>query len=113
MLNMHFIIEKKLGATVTEEQLNNTVWEFLDNIKFMKYDEFHISNLQKYIKDSYPNDIQFIQFKGINGQAEDKQLISMNISSITNTTVIEKLSLPLLYDPDAQKFSYKVKWDIR
>jgi len=46
---MNFIIEKKLGATVTEDQLNNTVWEFLDNIKFMKYDEFHISNLQKYI----------------------------------------------------------------
>nr|DAW71378.1 MAG TPA: hypothetical protein [Caudoviricetes sp.] len=113
MLNMNFIIEKKLGATVTEDQLNNTVWEFLDNIKFMKYDEFHISNLQKYIKDSYPNDIQFIQFKGINGQTEDKQLISMNISSITNTTVIEKLSLPLKYDPDAQRFGYKVKWDIR
>ena len=113
MLDISFIVEKTLGATVTERQLNNEVFNFLNNIKFINYDEFHISNLQKYLKDSFPKDISFIQFTGMNGTDEKNQLISMNISSINNNSIIEKLNLPLVYDPDERLFGYNIKWTFR
>ena len=34
----------------------------------------------------------------------------MNISEMSNKTVVEKLSLPLLFNPDTQSFKYKVTW---
>lgn len=110
MLTMGFIIEKKLGSTVTEKQLNAAVYAFISSINFLNYDELHISNLQKYLKDIFPDDIQFIQFTGINGLPATDQLVSMNISAITNKTVIEKLSLPLVYYLDTDTFGYKVNW---
>ena len=113
MLNMSFIVELALGSTVTEKQLNSTVYTYLSSINFLNYDEFHISNLQKYLKDSFPNDITFIQFKGMNGYPATDQLISMNISAINNKTVIEKLSLPLVYYEDTEAFGYKVTWEFR
>ena len=113
MLNMSFIVELALGSTVTEKQLNSTVYTYLSSVNFLNYDEFHISNLQKYLKDSFPNDITFIQFKGMNGYPATDQLISMNISSINNKTVIEKLSLPLVYYEDTEAFGYKVTWEFR
>lgn len=113
MLNMSFIVELALGSTVTEKQLNSTVYTYLSSINFLNYDEFHISNLQKYLKDSFPNDITFIQFKGMNGYPATDQLISMNISALNNKTVIEKLSLPLVYYEDTEDFGYKVTWEFR
>lgn len=113
MLNMGFIVELALGSTVTEKQLNATVYTYLSSVNFLNYDEFHISNLQKYLKDSFPNDITFIQFKGMNGYPATDQLISMNISAISNKTVIEKLSLPLVYYEDTESFGYKVNWEFR
>ena len=113
MLKLNFIIETELGSTVTEKQLNATVYQYLSGINFLNYDELHISNLQKYIKDSFPNDISFIQFLGMNGYNESDQLISMDISSLNNKTVIEKLSLPLIYYGDSNVFGYKVNWKFR
>ena len=113
MLRMGFIVELNLGSTVTEKQLNATVYNFLSSINFLNYDEFHVSNLQKFIKDSFPNDISFIQFTGINDMPDSEQLISMNISSLNNKTIIEKLSLPLIYYADSDTFGYKVDWKFR
>ena len=113
MLRMGFIVELNLGSTVTEKQLNATVYNFLSSINFLNYDEFHVSNLQKYIKDSFPNDISFIQFTGINDMPDSEQLISMNISALNNKTIIEKLSLPLIYYSDSDTFGYKVDWKFR
>lgn len=113
MLRMGFIVELNLGSTVTEKQLNATVYNFLSSINFLNYDEFHVSNLQKYIKDSFPNDISFIQFTGINDMPDSEQLISMNISALNNKTIIEKLSLPLIYYADSDTFGYKVNWKFR
>lgn len=110
MLTMGFIVEKKLGSTVTEKQLNATVYTYLSSINFLNYDELHISNLQKYLKDSFPNDIQFIQFTGMNGLPATDQLVSMNISAMTNKTIVEKLSLPLIYYSDTDTFGYRVNW---
>ena len=69
-----------------------------------------MSNLYAYIKTLYPNDIELIQFRGLNGITETEQLITMNISEMSNKTVVEKLSLPLLFNPDTQSFKYKVTW---
>ena len=113
MLNMGFIVELALGSTVTERQLNSTVYTYLSSVNFLNYDEFHISNLQKYLKDSFPNDITYIQFKGMNGYPATDQLISMNISALDNKTIIEKLSLPLVYYEDTETFGYKVTWEFR
>ena len=113
MLRMGFIVELELGSTVTEKQLNATVHQYISNINFLNYDELHISNLQKFIKDSFPNDISFIQFTGMNGYDNSEQLISMDISSLNNKTVIEKLSLPLIYYGDSDVFGYKVEWKFR
>ena len=113
MLNMSFTIETKLGSTITEKQLNATVYNYLSSINFLNYDEFHVSNLQKYVKDSFPDDIEFIQFNGMNGYTDDKQLLSMKVSSINNKTIIERLNLPLLYYADANVFGYKVTWSYR
>ena len=113
MLDMSFIVEKTLGATVTERQLNAEVFNYLNSIRFLNYDEFHISNLQKYLKDSFPRDIAFIQFTGVNGLDQSNQLISMNISKLQNKTVIEKLNLPLVYYEDERAFGYNIKWTFR
>ncbi len=69
-----------------------------------------MSNLYAYIKTLYPNDIELIQFRGLNGITETEQLITMNISEMSNKTVVEKLSLPLLFNPDTRSFKYKVTW---
>ena len=113
MLTFNFIIEKGFGSTITEKQLNAEVARYLGSINFLKYDEFHVSNLQKYLKDVFPRDIKFIQFLGVNNIDDNEQLISMNISSLENTTVIEKLNLPLVYYPDEMKFGYKINWTYR
>ena len=49
----------------------------------------------------------------MNGYNESDQLISMDISSLNNKTVIEKLSLPLIYYGDSDVFGYKVNWKFR
>ena len=113
MLRLGFIVETKLGSTVTEKQLNATVYQYLSGINFLNYDELHISNLQKYIKDSFPNDIEFIQFTGMNGLDANEQLVTMDISGLNNKTVIEKLNLPLVYYGDSDVFGYKVDWKFR
>ena len=86
------------------------MYTYLSSINFLNYDELHISNLQKYLKDSFPNDIQFIQFTGMNGLPATDQLVSMNISAMTNKTIVEKLSLPLIYYSDTDTFGYRVNW---
>ena len=113
MIELSFIIELKMGATVTEKQLNTMVHTYINSINFLNYDELHINNLIKFLKDNFPNDIEFIQFKDINNLGFKDQLISMNISAITNKTVIEKLNLPLVYYADTNTFGFKVNWEYR
>ena len=109
-VDMVFTAVRKLGSTITEDELSKAVYEYISSINFIKLDIFHMSNLYAYIKTLYPNDIELIQFRGLNGITETEQLITMNISEMSNKTVVEKLSLPLLFNPDTQSFKYKVTW---
>ena len=109
-IDMIFTVVRKLGSTITEDELSKAVYENISSINFIKLDIFHMSNLYAYIKSLYPNDIELIQFRGLNGITETEQLITMNISEMSNKTVVEKLTLPLLFNPDTQSFKYKVTW---
>ena len=109
-IDMIFTVVRKLGSTITEDELSKAVYEYISSINFIKLDIFHMSNLYAYIKSLYPNDIDLIQFRGLNGITETEQLITMNISEMSNKTVVEKLTLPLLFNTDTQSFKYKVTW---
>lgn len=93
-----------------EKDLSRAVSEYLTSIKFLSYDEFHVSNLYDYLYKSFPADIKSIQFKGFNKYNESNQLISMNISEIGNDTIVEKLNIPIIYDTESGTFHNKIKW---
>ena len=85
----------------------------MGTINFLKYDEFHVSNLYEYLYNQFPDDIKFIQFKGINGLNSDMQLISMNISEIGNDTIVEKLNIPIGWNREKTDLFFKIKWKFR
>lgn len=110
MLDFDFYLYKLPGSTIQEKDLSRAVSEYLTSIKFLSYDEFHVSNLYDYLYKSFPADIKSIQFKGFNKYNESNQLISMNISEIGNDTIVEKLNIPIIYDTESGTFHNKIKW---
>lgn len=109
LLNMSFIVERKPNSTLDEHTISRAIYTYLDSLNFLNYDEFHISNLYDYLLTIFSADIKMIQFTGINNYPESDQLLSSKISDIHNDTVIEKLSIPLVYDSENDKFNFKVK----
>ena len=113
MLDFEFLVERRPGSNITEADLSRAVYNYMGTINFLKYDEFHVSNLYEYLYNQFPDDIKFIQFKGINGLNSDMQLISMNISEIGNDTIVEKLNIPIGWNREKTDFFFKIKWKFR
>lgn len=113
MLDFSFLVERKVGSNITEEELSRGVYAYINSLNFLNYDEFHISNLYDFLYEIFPNDIKLIQFQGVNNYPESDQLISSKISEIHNDTIIEKINIPLLYDAENNKFSFKINWTFR
>lgn len=113
MLDFEFLVERRPGSNITEAELSKAVYDYMGTINFLKYDEFHVSNLYEYLYSKFPSDIKFIQFKGINGLDSDMQLISMNISEIGNDTIVEKLNIPVGWNKERSDFFFKIKWKFR
>ena len=113
MLDFEFLVERRPGSNITEAELSKAVYDYMGTINFLKYDEFHVSNLYEYLYSKFPSDIKFIQFKGINGLNSDMQLISMNISEIGNDTIVEKLNIPVGWNREKSDFFFKIKWKFR
>ena len=113
MLDFKFLVERKVGSNITEEELSRGVYEYINSLNFLNYDEFHISNLYDFLYELFPDDIKLIQFQGMNEYPESDQLISSKISEITNTTIIEKINIPLIYDAENDKFNFKIGWTFR
>ena len=109
MLDMEFIVERKQDSTLDENTLARAIYVYLNSLNFLNYDEFHISNLYDFLLGLFPNDISLIQFVGMNGYPENAQLITSKISNIHNDTIIEKITLPLVYDAENDKFNFKIK----
>ena len=113
MLDFKFLVERKVGSNITEEELSRGVYAYINSLNFLNYDEFHISNLYDFLYELFPNDIKLIQFQGVNDYPETDQLISSKISEISNNTIIEKINIPLVYDAESDKFNFKIAWTFR
>ena len=113
MLDFKFLVERKVGSNITEEELSRGVYAYINSLNFLNYDEFHISNLYDFLYELFPNDIKLIQFQGVNDYPETDQLISSKISEISNNTIIEKINIPLVYDAESEKFNFKIAWTFR
>ena len=112
-LDMKFLVEKKLESSLSEKDLSNAVYAFLQTIDFANFEEMHISNLYDYLFNQFPNDLKLIQFLGMNGYSPEDQIISPTFKELKNNTIIEKLTLPLTYNPNDNTFGFKVNWVFR
>nr|DAS07480.1 MAG TPA: hypothetical protein [Caudoviricetes sp.] len=113
MLKMNFIVERKAGSNLRAEELNKAVYTFINSIKFLSYDELHISKLYDYLFEVFPQDLKFIQFLGMNGLDAKNQLISMKVSEVDNNTIVEKLNLPIVYNKESGEFTYDINWQFQ
>ena len=113
MLKMNFIVERKAGSNLRAEELNKAVYAFINSIKFLSYDELHISKLYDYLFEVFPQDLKFIQFLGMNGLDAKNQLISMKVSEVDNNTIVEKLNLPIIYNKESGEFTYDINWQFQ
>lgn len=113
ILDLNFLIERKVGSTLNKEELSKAVYSYISSLQFLDYEEFHISNLYDYLFAVFPDDIKMIQFQGMNGLSSEMQLISMNISEIANDTIVEKLNIPTTYDEENDIFNFKINWNFR
>lgn len=109
LLNMEFFVERKPNSTIDENTISRAIYAYLNSLNFLNHDEFHISNLYDFLLSVFEADIKMIQFVKMNNYPESDQLLSSKISDIHNDTIIEKLSIPLVYDSENDKFNFKVK----
>ena len=110
-LNMSFLIELNLGSTLTENELSLATARYIESIKMLDGEDFHISKLYDFLYNLYPQDINLIQFVNINNLKSDKQLIKVDTSKINNKTIVEKLTIPIEYDNLTKAFRYKIHWE--
>lgn len=111
-LNMSFIIELNLGSTLTENELSLATARYIESIRMLDGEDFHVSKLYDFLYSLYPQDINLIQFVSINNLKSDKQLIKVDTSKINNKITVEKLTLPIEYNNLTKSFNYKIQWDI-
>ncbi len=111
VIDFNFTIRYKVGATLTERELNRAIYSYLTSINYYQGGEFHISNLYDFLLDTYPNDIDFIQFNGMNGLHINDQLIKMKVSNVNNNSIMESLNMPFKKD-SAGNYNFVVKWTI-
>ena len=111
ILHMKFLIELKMGSSLTESQLNFSVSKYLESIDFFTGEDFHISKLYEFLYTLYPNDIHLVQFQSINNLSSNDQFIKIDNTKINNRTIVERLNLPIVYDSISKTFSYKITWE--
>lgn len=110
MLDMKFIVSFARGIDINFVELNKLVYDYVNNVDFVKLETLHISDIIAGIKNTYPDMVPILQFDGMNGLDVKKQTIQMNIDQIQNDTVIEKLNIPFVYDDITKKFSHVIDW---
>lgn len=109
-LDLAFIVKFRSDDTALDTQvLSDAIAKYVREINFLNFDVFHISRLYDKVMDEFQDSISYLEFVSVNGHLSDNQLIEMNVDNIKNDTVIEKISVPYIYD---NGFKYKVTWKV-
>ena len=91
-ISMSFRMRLVDGTSLSKSDIKRFIVNYVDNIDFINYENFHISKLIDALKDEF-SDIDFIEFEGVNNYSSDKQLMSIDENLTNNTTVPEYLNI--------------------
>lgn len=91
-LNMSFKVRINNNMNLSKDVIRDYIASYFESINFLEHEEFHVSKLIKDIKTQF-EEIDLIEFLGINDYTVNKQLITSNIEDVENTSVPEYLNI--------------------